>query len=420
MTNLDGSINQDLMIITCKKLIFARPVARIIDNGAVVVEKGIICSIGTEDGIVNKYPRHRVYRLCNAVLMPGFVNLHTHLELPPLLENIRAKSLSDWVLNLVCAKKKLNQQDYSHAASDNIKALVQSGTTTVGEICTHGESPTLLKQSGMRATVFREIIRMGDKVSSKFRIQNLAKHRSKLMQYGISPHSPYTVSESVLGRIKEISRRQNIRLAMHISESKDELALLEKKRSGLEKLYKFAHWDLDWAPIGKSSFEYLDRIDLLSSQLLAVHAVHVTNADIELIRKSSVCVAHCPRSNKELDVGRMPLRKFLDAGITVGLGTDSLASVPTLNMWDEMRYAYRIHRRDGITTEDIFRLATMGGAKALGLDSEIGSLEAGRKADIIAVPLPKKNTGDLYSDLLRETNSCIMSIVNGKILYKAG
>ncbi len=115
----------------------------------------------------------------------------------------------------------------------------------------------------------------------------------------------------------------------------------------------------------------------------------------------------------------MPLKRLLDAGVTVGLGTDSLASVPSLNMWDEMRYAYRIHRRDGITPLEIFKLATISGAKALGLDKKIGTLEPGKKADIIAVPLPKKNTGDLYSDLLRETKSCIMTMVNGKILFRA-
>ena len=205
---------------------------------------------------------------------------------------------------------------------------------------------------------------------------------------------------------------------MHVAESKDELRLLQRKKSGLEKLYEFAHWDLSWAPKGSSSFEYLNRIGLLSPRLLAVHAVQVTDNDIKLIKKAKVSIAHCPRSNKALGVGKMPLKKFLDAGITVGLGTDSLASVPTLNMWDEMRYAYRIHRRDGISAEDIFRIATIGGAKALGLDKEIGTLEPGKKADIIAVPLPKKNTGDLYSDLLRETKSCIMTMVNGKILYQ--
>src|SRR5512143_4151231 len=154
---------------------------------------------------------------------------------------------------------------------------------------------------------------------------------------------------------------------MHVAESKDEIRLLQRKKSGMEKLYQFAKWEPAWAPIGTSPFGYLERIGFLSSNLLAVHAVQVTDKDIELIKKSNVSVAHCPRSNKELGVGRMPLKKFLDAGITVGLGTDSLASSPSLNMWDEMRYAYRIHRSDGITVEDIFTIATAGGAKALGM-----------------------------------------------------
>lgn len=140
--------------------------------------------------------------------------------------------------------------------------------------------------------------------------------------------------------------------------------------------------------------------------------------DISLIKNKNVSVAHCPRSNKETGVGRMPLKQFLDAGISVGLGTDSLASSPTLNMWDEMRYAYRIHRHDGLTPKDIIFLATSGGARAMGMDKQIGVLERGMKADVIAVALPTKNTGDIYSDLLRETKSCIINVVNGKILYQ--
>ena len=115
---------------------------------------------------------------------------------------------------------------------------------------------------------------------------------------------------------------------MHIAESIDETGLLQRKKSGLEKIYELAGWDLGWAPKGSSSFEYLDRIGFLSPRLLAVHAVQVTDPDIRRIKKGKVSVAHCPRSNNKLGVGRMPLKKFLDVGITVGLGTDSLASVP--------------------------------------------------------------------------------------------
>ena len=138
------------------------------------------------------------------------------------------------------------------------------------------------------------------------------------MQSGLSPHSPYTVSESALQAISDLLQKKDIRIAMHIAESKDETGLLQGKKNGLEKLYRLAGWDLRWAPRGHSSIEYLKRIGFLSPNLLAVHAVQVTGKDIELIRKSKVSIAHCPRSNKETGVGKMPLKKFIDAGITVG------------------------------------------------------------------------------------------------------
>jgi len=205
---------------------------------------------------------------------------------------------------------------------------------------------------------------------------------------------------------------------MHVAETRDELLLFQQKKSGLERLYTAAGWDMILAPKARSSFELLRRIGILNPAFLAVHAVHVDDQDIALIKRSEASIAHCPRSNHEIGVGTMPLRKFLDARISVGLGTDSLASSPTLNLWDEMRYAYQVHRRSGVTLRDIFHMATLGGARALGMDQEIGSLEPGKKADIIALSLPRKNTGDLYSDLLRETNTCIMSMVNGHVVYR--
>jgi 5-methylthioadenosine/S-adenosylhomocysteine deaminase len=138
---------------------------------------------------------------------------------------------------------------------------------------------------------------------------------------------------------------------------------------------------------------------------------------MSIVKRSGVTIAHCPRSNSALKVGTMPLAKFLRAGIPVGLGTDSLASVTSLNLWDEMRYASRIHKASGVTPVDIIRMATLGGAQALGMDHEIGSLEPGKRADCIAVPMPGKDTGALSSDLLRETKSCIMNMVNGNIIY---
>jgi 5-methylthioadenosine/S-adenosylhomocysteine deaminase len=350
--------------------------------------------------------------------MPGLINVHTHLELPPLLNAIRAKTFPDWVLNLVQAKKEIGKAEFAIAAKQNVKALIRSGTTTVGEICTHGASPGVLKQSGLRATVYQEIISMDPSSHISHLLSLVFRPSSNLIRIGLSPHAPHTVSERALLQIKRLALRKHLRLCIHVAESKDEIRLLQRKKSGFEKLYKAAGWDRTWAPSADSPFEYLHRLGLLNKNFLAVHAVQVTDSDISLIRKSCASIAHCPRSNRETGVGKMPLKKFLDAGVVVGLGTDSLASSPSLSLWDEMRSAYRIHRSAGVTARDIFTLATNGGAKALGMFNAIGSIEPGKRADIIAVPLPKKDSGDIYSDLLGETKSCIMSVVDGKILYQ--
>jgi cytosine/adenosine deaminase-related metal-dependent hydrolase len=411
-----------MMILTAPKLLTLQAYKAPLEDGAVVIQKDKLLALGRADAIIAKYPDQRVCRIANAVLAPGLVNVHAHLELPSFFDKARSSTYTDWILDLINAKKGLTSLDYRSAVQRNIRDVIASGTTTVAEISTHEASPELLARSGLRGVVFHEIIAM-NRASFAARLSALtARRRLKpaatlLLKNGLSPHAPHTVSAEVLNEIMVLALQCHLPLCMHVAESKDEIRLLQRKKSGLEKLYKLAGWDINQAPRADSAFAYLHGLGLLSKQFLAVHAVQVTDKDIALVKKSKTSVAHCPRSNKELGVGRMPLKKFLDSGITVGLGTDSLASSPSLNMWDEMRYAYRIHRKDGVTAQDIFRLATINGAKALGLDNEIGTLVRGKKADIIAVPLPKKNTGDLYSDLLRETKSCIMSIVNGKIIY---
>ena len=412
-----ASANYPIMIITADRLIILRDNASIVKHGAVVLSRGTIVDAGATEKILKKHTGRHIYRLENAVLMPGLINVHTHLELPPLLDAVRARTFPDWVLNLIQAKRELDMKGYTIAAKQNVRALIQSGTTTVGEICTHGISPGVLKQSGLRATVYHEIISM-DPSSPIFHLPSpVSRPSNNLVRIGLSPHAPYTVSDTVLLQIRKLVLRKHLHLCMHVAESKDEIRLLQRKKSRFEKLYRAVGWDTAWAPSTDSPFEYLLTLGLLNDDFLAVHAVQATDKDISIIKRSHVSVAHCPRSNKETGVGKMPLKKFLDAGVVVGLGTDSLASSPSLNLWDEMRSAYRIHRSDGITVKDIFTLATNGGAKALGLFDTIGSIEPGKRADIIAVPLPKKDSGDIYSDLLRETKSCIMSVVDGKILH---
>jgi cytosine/adenosine deaminase-related metal-dependent hydrolase len=404
-----------------------QPGAAPLIDGAVVINRGMITAVGPSKRLLKTYSGHSIRKLHNTVLMPGLVNVHTHLELPPLLTSIQARTFPDWVMNLIKAKRSLCDQDYYKAATRNVRSIIESGTTCVGEICSQGASPGILKQSQIRAQIYHEIIDMSKSCDPGVEISNsrgllswinsVLSRETTCIRMGLSPHAPHTVSTAVLHSINKIARMKNLPLCMHVAESRDELRLLQGKKSGFEMLYKAAGWDRAWSPSATSPFEYLNNLNLLGPDFLAVHAVHATDSDIKLIEKSGTAVAHCPRSNHETGVGRMPLHKFLNAGITVGLGTDSLASSPSLNLWDEMRYAFRVHKTDGIGARTIVELATRGGAKALGIADGTGSLTPGKKADIIAVSLPNRNSGDLYYDLLRETKSCIMCMVNSKIIY---
>ena len=404
------------MIITSPLILTLRSDSELARNGAIAIERGTILAVGPRDMVIRKYPRHHIYSFPNAALMPGLVNAHTHLELPLMIRPSRTENYAHWVLRLLRAKSRLSRENLRYAVTENIETLITSGTTTVAEICTHGISPDILRKSGMRTVVYFEIIAMQPTGWEKA-VPAFPAWRSGLVHFGLSPHTPHTVSKAVLTYVRDRARRNALPLCMHIAETADELMLLRGKPGSLDTLYRAAGWQRAWAPLADSAFRYLDGLRILGKRFLAVHAVHTDDADIAVIKRSGTGIAHCPRSNRELSRGKMPLKKFLDARIPVGIGTDSLASAPSLNLWEEMRFAHQIHRRSGITPEDIIHLATLGGARALGMDHEIGSLEPGKKADIIAVPLPRKNTGDLYSDLLRETKSCIMSMVNGKIIY---
>jgi aminodeoxyfutalosine deaminase len=404
------------MIIQADRIII-RPDRIPLVAGAFVVKYGRIHAVGKATSIIRNFPGHRIVSLEKAIVVPGLVNVHTHLELPPLLNDIRASNYTDWVLNLLKVKKLLTRHDYIIAAHRNIAALVRSGTTTVAEICSHNASPAVISQSRLRAVIYQEIISM-EQTPHRGILPRRAGS-SPLIRFGLSPHSPHTVSEAVLNVVRSYADQKRLGICMHVAETQDELRLFQRKKSGLERLYAAAGWDVAMAPKARSSFELLRRVGILSPAFLAVHAVHVDDQDLAIIKTSGAGIAHCPRSNREIGIGTMHLKKFLEARIPVGLGTDSLASSPSLNLWDEMRYAYYVHRRSGITPQDIFQMATTGGARALGMDKEIGSLEPGKKADIIAVPLPQKDSGDLYSDLLRETNTCIMSMVNGHVIYRS-
>jgi cytosine/adenosine deaminase-related metal-dependent hydrolase len=403
------------VIITADKIL-TRSDKMPLEDHALVVRGRYIVAVGRRDRILRNYSRDPLLRFDQAILLPGLVNVHTHLELPSIPMSHSSRDYATWVLNLLKEKAHLTLASYRSAVRRNVAELIRSGTTTVAEISSHNVSPLILAESGLRAVVYLEVISMRPDPDAATVSPPLPRDTA-LVSYGLSPHSPHTVSEPALRALLSYAKTRDVPLSMHVAETKDEIRLLQRRKSGLDKLYAAANWDREWAPSGVSSFRYLGRLKALGPGFLVVHAVHATPDDIGILVRSGASVAHCARSNHRLHVGTMNLRAFLDARIPVGLGTDSLASAETLNLWDEMRSALKTHRAENISARDILHLATMGGAKAIGLEAEIGSLEAGKKADIIAIRLPKGASGDLYTDLLKETRACLMTMVNGRRLH---
>lgn len=429
-------------------------------NAAILIENGKIRDIGIKDEIINRYRSHELMEFKDAALMPGLINLHAHLELTALKDRIFKEDteLMHWILRLVDEKKATSAEVLSSGSEKGITEAISTGTTTISDISTNGESLYKLKKTGIRGIVYKELLNFDDtKALCCWKkaiedIESLRKDETALLSIGISPHSPYSVSPRLLGLIQGYAEKENLKLTMHVSESREEIKFISEDKGPIKDIYlKRFKWDKYKRQVFgdcKSPVEYLEKEGLLSPEFLLVHGVHLNNDDIKRLARKGVPVVHCPRSNVFIGVGVAPFYNLISEGITVGLGTDSCASNYTLNMWDEMRFAYLLHNRINdkkITAEDIIMAATINGAKALGLDDKTGTIEIGKEADIIAVRFPKRDTdicpvrkqapsephktcnplkdefsNGVYRDLLLHTvpNDIIMTMVAGKVIYQ--
>lgn len=420
-------------------------------NGAALIKNGKIDEIGTKERLLNKYKNEEYLNLKDAVLMPGLINLHTHLELTALKGTIINKNnpalpsektaLVSWILALIESKKRSSMDELISGIKNGIKEAVSTGTTTIADLTTRntiystsvfGESFYTIKNVGLRGFVFAEILNFDSSAAENYWkdtekvIEQIRKDEDSLTSIGIAPHSIYSVSSKLLKIVRDYAIKEKMKMSMHVAESMEEKDFISKNKGIIKDIYhKKFNWD------GKrdfkrypSSIEYINKNGLLSKDLLAVHCVHLTDEDMKRLSERNTPVVLCPRSNTFIGVGIASFDKLASMGITIGIGTDSYASNYSLNMWDEMRFAYLFFRktsRTNIKAEDIIKCGTINGAKALGIDNKIGTLDIGKEADLIAVRLHKKDI-DIYRDLLLNTkpDDVVMTMVAGKIIYSSG
>lgn len=396
-------------------------------GGALLVRSGGILEVGERGELERRHPSILIEDLGDAVLLPGLVNVHTHLELSTLKGTIDGPFL-DWLLQLIDRKRSLDGQFYLHSASQGVRELIRGGTTSVGEITSAGTSFEVLRRSGLRGVVYYEALGLdplqaeGIVQRAEQEIETMRREAGGLLKVGLSPHAPYSLSEPLLAHLGGLARRFRLPVAVHLAEAEEEIRYVKEGTGPIrERLLKKVGRDRPSHEIrSETPVELFHRHGLLSPSTLAVHAVHLETDDVERLASSGASVAHCPRSNHLLGNGTAPIPEYLAKGIRVGLGTDSLASNESLSLWDEMRFALKLHE-GRISPEGLLKMATLEGADALGLSKEAGSLEPGKQADLIAVRIRDLDEEDPYRSLLSsmQDKDVLLTMVDGRILYRA-
>jgi len=405
-------------------------------QGAVRIDQGEISAVGPADEIQSRYPDDRITNFHHAILLPGFVNAHVHLEYSAFRGLFDDCDFGDWMMRFLVAKRKLDSADYAASALLGAMECVGSGITCIGDTVFDGEATVnAIDALGLRGYAFVEAFGMNDaKIGHTLafvadRIETLRNVVGPLVTVGLSPHAPYTVSGPLFRALTAYALREGLKVATHVAESHAEVIFVRNGAGVLAHDFReLVGWDdLMWMPTGTTPVKYLEQWDALDADLVAIHCVQVAHSDVEVLKKYDVAIAHCPKSNAKLGCGIAPVSDFLSAGLRVGLGTDSLASNNILDMFDEMRTAIYLHRASQtsavcITAEQVLRMATLGGAQVLGLADSVGSLEPGKRADLIAVDMEHSHFSPIdepVSALVYGANQedVFFTMIDGRVVY---
>lgn len=404
-------------------------------DGAVAIDGDRIVGVGTFESVRSEF-RGEINDYGKAAILPGFVNCHSHLEVTSMrgaLDDVE-HDFKSWLLKLNDIRSGLTPPDIEAAAILGATEGARAGVTCFGDIGRYGEAGlNALKSVGLRGVLFQETEFSPDNATAsadfeklKQRFLSLRDRGTDLVELGLSPHSPYTVSRRLFELIAEFATAENIKLTIHAAESSDEDALLLRGEGFFIDLYR--RMNLNWEVPRSTPIEFLSSTGVLAARPLLAHCVTVTDDDISLIAGSGSSIAHCPKSNAKFGHGYAPLEKFLDAGIAVGLGSDSVASNNICDLLEESRFAALAARnRQGrdrfVTAREVLEAATIGGARAMGLEDKIGSLEIGKQADIAVVildDLTQLPLNDPEAALVFSSNAkhVFMTMVAGREIYQ--
>ncbi len=348
-----------------------------IRGGAVAVETGRIAAVGTaaELGAGTRYG--------DSVILPGFVNAHSHLEYAVYAGFADGEPFAPWIATHIERKDRIGLPEMEAIARLGAAECLASGITTVGDASYSGAAATACAELGLRAIVYLEVFGAGtEQLTTRFETHRdrVADALSDRVRLGISPHSVFSASVELW----EAAAGLGLPMMTHFSESEAEVEWVRSRTGPFADVLPHA--------IGPNSIRILAGRGLLGPRLVAAHCVHLDPEEIELLARHSVAVVHCPRSNALLGCGIAPLAELRAAGLRIAVGTDSPASTPSFDMFEELRTAIsmaraRERRAEALSAAEALELGTIGGARALGLDGDTGSLVPGKRADLTVVSL---------------------------------
>jgi aminodeoxyfutalosine deaminase len=389
-----------------------------IENGWVEIDAGRVIAVGREHrapstehrgpstkhrGPSTKHPDSGTQHSAPStehVILPGLVNAHTHLELSWMRNQVPpARSMPQWVERLMALRRTVGHEP-SEPIADAIRESRAAGTVLFGDVTNTLASYEPLASSGMSAAVFRELLGFnvadpdGTVKGAQAQLEKLrpvARLRSSVV-----PHAPYSVSPALLRAIADASK--DALVSIHLGESPEELDFLGRGGGAWRRLLtSLGVWTDQWRPPGTGPVDYVASHGLLNQRLLAVHCVHLTERELAMLAEAGASVVTCPRSNQWVGAGVPPIESFYRSGVRVAVGTDSLASVGDLNVFSELRLMRQI--APGIPAREILASATRHGADALGFGDTLGTIEPGKRADLITVSVPE-GAGDVEEYLL--------------------
>jgi 5-methylthioadenosine/S-adenosylhomocysteine deaminase len=414
-----GSQRPVSLVVTNATVVTMDGAGRVIANGAVAIDGADIVGVDTADAIGRQFRGAETIDAAGQVVLPGLINTHTHAPMVLFRGLADDLALMEWLNKYIFpAEAKTVSPDFVRAGT-RLAALemIQSGTTTFADMYYFEEEiATETKAAGMRGVLGETVIQF-PVADAKTPAEALLRAEAFITRFkgdalitpAVAPHAIYTNDAATLTRARDLSKRYGVPTLIHLAETQDEVRTTQEQHH-------------------QSPVAFLDGLGFLGPGVLAAHGVWVSEADIAVLKARGVGVSHNPESNMKLASGTAPVPAYLRAGVALGLGTDGAASNNDLDMFEAMRMAALVHKLQSmdprvVSAKEALQMATIGGARALGMDRQIGSLEAGKRADLIVVSMRAARQTPMYDPIshlvyVTRGDDVRTTIVNGRVLMR--